>query len=141
MADGETRHASCVAWADRAVVILGAAGQGKSGLALQLMALGCTLVADDRVILRRDGDMLIAACPPAIAGLIEARGVGILTAKTQPKAQVVLVVDLNETEAKRLPDRRWTRISGLDLPLIARVDVPHFAAIILQLLRSGWSDA
>ena len=136
----ETHHASCVALGDSAVLILGAAGRGKSTLALQLMALGGVLVADDRVRLWADGDRLLAASPPAIAGLIEARGAGILTAACQPRAQVTLVVDLDQTEDQRLPDRDQIRLCGCDIPLIKRIDGPHFPAIIVQILRAGWSD-
>lgn len=140
MTPPETRHGTCVAWDDRGVLILGAAGRGKSALALHLMALGCTLVADDRVQLRADGDRLMAECPPAIAGLIEARGVGILNAACRACASVVLIVDLDQTEDQRLPDRAYTRICGCDIPLIKRIDGPHFAAIIVQFLKAGWSD-
>ncbi|WP_322890560.1 MULTISPECIES: HPr kinase/phosphatase C-terminal domain-containing protein [unclassified Yoonia] len=140
MTQPETRHGTCVAWDDRGVLILGAAGRGKSALALYLMALGGTLVADDRVVLQADGGRLVATCPPAIAGLIEARGVGILNAACQARATVALVVDLDRTADQRLPDRASTRICGCDIPLIKRIDGPHFAAIIVQILKAGWSD-
>jgi HPr kinase/phosphorylase len=136
----ETHHATCVALGDRAVLILGAAGRGKSTLGLQVMALGGVLVADDRVLLRADGDRLLAECPPAILGLIEARGVGILHAAYQARAQVALVVDLDQSEDRRLPERAYTRIYDCDIPLIKRIDGPHFPAIIVQILKAGWSD-
>ena len=136
----ETHHATCVALCDRAVLILGAAGRGKSTLGLQVMALGGLLVADDRVLLRADGDRLLAECPPAILGLIEARGVGILHAAYQARAQVALVVDLDQSEDRRLPERAYTRIYDCDIPLIKRIDGPHFPAIIVQILKAGWSD-
>ena len=61
-------HASCVALDRRAVLLRGASGCGKSALALQLMALGATLVADDRVILRLRDGALAASCPASIRG-------------------------------------------------------------------------
>ncbi|MEO0929959.1 MAG: HPr kinase/phosphatase C-terminal domain-containing protein, partial [Pseudomonadota bacterium] len=102
----ETIHATCVAWRDRAVLILGQSGSGKSALGLELMALGCQLVADDRVILSRNGGTLIARCPDTIMGLIEARGIGILSAAPAPPTAIRLVVDLDSEEAARLPPHR-----------------------------------
>ena len=46
-------HASCVSYENHAVLILGPSGIGKSSLALQLMALGAVLVADDKTCLRK----------------------------------------------------------------------------------------
>ena len=68
-------HATCVAWEGRAVLIRGASGAGKSSLGLELMAWGCGLVADDRTELWAREGRLMARCPVAIRGLIEARGV------------------------------------------------------------------
>ncbi len=65
------RHASCVAYGGRGVLILGASGRGKSALALRLMALGAVLVADDRTDLCREGDSVMARAPDAIKGMIE----------------------------------------------------------------------
>ena len=74
-------HASCVAWKGRGLLIGGPVGSGKSSLALQLMAFGADLIADDRTALSADRDGPPVAAPVApIAGLIEARGVGILPA-------------------------------------------------------------
>ncbi|MDA3887407.1 MAG: serine kinase, partial [Allgaiera sp.] len=58
-------HASCVALDGRGVLILGPSGAGKSGLALQLMALGARLVADDRTRLNPRAGRLIARAPSA----------------------------------------------------------------------------
>ncbi|WP_019956646.1 HPr kinase/phosphorylase [Yoonia vestfoldensis] len=140
MTQPETRHGTCVAWGDGSALIIGASGRGKSALALQLMALGCTLVADDRVLLRPVSDGVLAECPPSIVGMIEARGAGILNAACQARAQVSLVVDLDQSEDQRLPALIKTRICGCDIPLIKRIDGPHFAAIIVQILRAGWSN-
>lgn len=133
-------HGTCVALGQNGVLIIGAAGRGKSALALQLIALGCVLVADDRVAVTNDGGGLLAICPPTIAGLIEARGIGILTAATLPEARIVLVVDLDRNEVARLPARRHVQLLGCDIAVIHRIDGLHFAAAILQILKSGWSE-
>lgn len=136
----DAHHASCVALNGKAALLTGKSGSGKSALALQLIALGCGLVADDRTILTRQGDQLVATCPSTIAGLIEARGIGILNVVPVASAQVVLMVDLDQLEAARLPQRRFITVLGCDLPLIWRIDHAHFVPAIFQILTSGWSD-
>jgi len=134
-------HASCVALdARHAVLILGPSGSGKSALALQLIALGARLVADDRTLLRPDGASLIASAPATIAGRIEARGLGLIDLPHLPEAAVTLAVDMGTLETDRLPPRRMTRVLGHDLPLVHKVDGPHFPSAILLYLQHGRSD-
>lgn len=130
-------HASCVATGGRGALIVGRSGSGKSGLALQLMALGAELVADDVTELRRLSEALSASAPPALVGLVEARGVGLLTAEHARSALVTLVVDLDEIESRRHPPARTTTIGGVELPLIRKVDDAHFPAAVLQRLKGG----
>jgi HPr kinase/phosphorylase len=132
-------HASAVAFNARAVLILGASGSGKSSLALSLMALGADLVADDRVALTcRDG-VPWASAPDALPDLIEARGVGLLNATRIEGAWVSLVVDMGSVEPDRHPSRRDVSVLGMTLPLVQKVDGPHFPAAILQYLKHGRS--
>jgi len=133
-------HASTVALGSRAVMIRGASGSGKSALALELMALGCGLVADDRTILIRRGDDLVADCPSTIAGLIEARGVGLLAAVPAGPSRVSVCIDLDQIETERLPPHRSISYLGVSLPLIHKVERAYFAAAILQYLKAGRSD-
>jgi len=140
MAGPVTLHASTVALGDTAVLICGAAGRGKSALALQLMALGLVLVADDRTILQMERGRVMATCPAAISGLIEARGVGILSASPRAAAWVGLAVDLDQTETERLPPLRRIRLLGQDLPLLWQVPQAHFPAAIVQWLKAGRRD-
>lgn len=135
----ETWHATCVAWGDTAVLITGRSGAGKSALGLTLMGFGCVLVADDQVRLDLRGDQIIASCPQAIMGLIEARGVGLLRAQMAPPTGVALVIDLDSDEASRLPKRHMITALGRELPLIKRIPDAHFAPAILQLLKAGRS--
>ncbi len=130
-------HAGCVALARRGVLILGPSGSGKSGLALQLMAYGCTLVSDDRTAVAAREGVLVATSPAAIRGRIEARGVGLLAAEPTPFVRVVLAVDLAHLEADRLPPWRSHTVLGVELPLLHRVESAHFPAAILQYLKAG----
>lgn len=136
MTPGETIHAACVAWRARGLLILGAAGAGKSALALELIALGADLVADDRVALRREADAVIASPPAPLAGLIEARGVGLLRMPFVAAAAVTLALDLGGAETARLPPRRTTLLLGAAVPVILRPSVLRPGAI-LAALRHG----
>ena len=82
-------------------MLVGPPGCGKSDLVLRLMAHGFELVADDRVDVT-DG---IASCPGPLAGLLEARGIGIVRLPYRPRARLALIVDL-ATPADRLPAPR-----------------------------------
>lgn len=130
-------HATCIALRGRGLLITGASGSGKSALALQLMALGAQLVADDQVILEAGPGGVTAIVPDPISGLIEARGIGILTATPAGPVRLGLAVDLDHAESERLPPRRETRLLGQSVPLLYRVDASHFAASLIQFLAHG----
>lgn len=131
------QHASCVAAGGRGVLILGPSGAGKSALALQLLALGASLVADDQTALAVEDGQLIARCPAPITGLIEARGVGLLSVPTVPEAEVVLVADLAQQEDQRLPPRRKVTILGCEVDLVLQVQNGHFPAALMLYLSHG----
>lgn len=130
-------HASCVALDGRGLLILGAAGSGKSALALALMAFGARLVADDRTELFRRGEAVIARAPTAIAGLIEARGLGILRAEAAAEASLAAAVDLDARVQERLPQPHRIALLGCDLPLLHGPATPTLPAALLQYLKGG----
>ncbi len=130
-------YGSCVALGERAVLIFGQSGSGKSGLALQMIALGAVLVADDGVRLQRAGDLVLARPPENLQGLIEARGIGILSTVFRYDVPIVLVVDLDQAAGARMPDAQKYALLSLDLPLIFGKDVPNLAsALIVKLART-----
>jgi HPr kinase/phosphorylase len=130
-------HATTVVRERRAVLIRGASGSGKSALALELLAWGCALVADDRTELTREGERLVARCPMAIRGLIEARGVGLLQAEALEEAEIAAIVDLDHQEVERLPPWREEAILGVRLPVLHKPLNGPFAAAVLQYLKGG----
>lgn len=123
-------HATCVDLDGAAVLITGPSGSGKSALALGLIGLGAVLVADDRTVLTRQQDKLIASPPATIAGLIEARGVGILPVAHVAHAPVRLVVDLAQVEVARLPHAHSVTLLDIVLPCLHKVDAPYFPAAL-----------
>ena len=130
-------HASCVAWQGHGALILGQSGAGKSALALQLMAFGADLVSDDRTELLAEADVLTACAPATIQGLIEARGVGLMRVPFVPKAEIALVIDLDQPEPNRLPPQREITLLGISRPLVLAVPQPHFPAAILCYLQGS----
>ena len=135
----KTIHASCVALGNSAVLLFGPSGSGKSALALQLMALGADLIADDRTVLTVRDTGLMATCPPSIRGQIEAHGVGLLVADTTAQARVVLAVDLGVSEDERLPPLRHKIVLGQSIALLHTPAQRHFPAAIVQYLKGGRS--
>ena len=109
-------HATAVAFRGRAVLLRGRSGAGKSDLALRLLARGWRLVADDRCDLVRRADALWVSAPPALARLIEVRGVGVVRVAAAPRARVALVVDLVAGRVPRVPVPRTLRLLGVAVP-------------------------
>ena len=112
-------HASCAAREGYGVLLLGPSGSGKSDLVLRLLDHDFTLVADDRVDLI-DG---VASVPPALAGLLEVRGLGILRIPHAGATRVALSVDLGR--GARLPEP--TTDSRLGVPMV-RIDASSASA-------------
>ncbi len=126
-----------VAVAGLGALILGASGQGKSRLAFELLALGGDLISDDGVWLDRDNRLIRPERAPA---LIEARGVGLLHARTVPAAALAVVVDLARSEPERLPPRREVAAPGGPVPLILGKGHPFLAAVLHHFLQHGRAE-
>jgi len=110
MTRGASVHASAVLVGERAVLIRGPSGSGKSRLAFDLILAGrsgqiprAILVGDDRVHLDTSGKELRVRPARELEGLIEIRGLGIRRCDFAPEAVVGLVVDLAADDAARLP--------------------------------------
>lgn len=131
-----TLHATAVAVDGQAVLLKGASGSGKSSLALEMMARGATLVADDRVILTGTANGVVLTCPEPLCGLIEARGVGLLHARYLSPAKLCLVIDMDQIERDRLPPDRTITYHAQTFPLLHNVESQHFPAAILQYLHA-----
>lgn len=119
----------------RAVLLRGPSGSGKSDLALRLIEAGGRLVSDDQTHLVRRGRSLIATPPPALAGMIEARGVGIVRLQRNQllaQARVALLVDLVPPERiERLPEPQTETLIEITVP---RLDLTPFEGSAVQKL-------
>ena len=129
-------HASAVAFGESGLLICGKTGVGKSALAIELMALGATLVSDDQVHLTETEGGIMMSAPPLINGQIEARNMGIITTTAQP-AWARFLVDLDKTETERLPEPRETVIKSTPLRTFYRVESPAFPSMLYVLLQGG----
>ena len=132
-------HATAVAWGPRAVLLLGPPGSGKSDLALRLIDRGWVLVADDQVELTRDGETLRAAAPATIAGLIEARGVGLLQRAAVGGMPVTIAFDLTVTP-DRLPEPQARAIGGIALPCLALAPFEASAPLKVEAALTLWGN-
>lgn len=130
-------HASAVAVDGRGCLITGASASGKSTLAIEMIALGAELVSDDRVDIRRADGRLVMSAPAAIAGMIEARGAGILRLGGRGEAPLALIVDLDTPENARLPEPRRRELLGIACPLLLGRARAGLAALLVVLLRAG----
>jgi serine kinase of HPr protein (carbohydrate metabolism regulator) len=104
----------------RGVLIEGPSGGGKSDLALKAIEAGFRLVADDRVVVWRSGEALFGRAPPPLAGLIEARGHGVVHEPAIALARIVLAARCVE------PGQPIERLPDPDARIIADIAVPSF---------------
>ena len=126
-ADPSTIHGSAVLVGDRAVLITGPSGTGKSRLAFDLLLAGkagqidpVRLVGDDRLYLTAEGGRLLVRPGRNLEGLIEIRGLGIRRCDHVGEAVVGLLVALAATDAGRMPDSAALQATllGIKLPRI-----------------------
>ncbi|MDX2028118.1 MAG: serine/threonine protein kinase [Alphaproteobacteria bacterium] len=129
-------HASCVAIGGQGVLIAGPSGAGKSDIALRLIDGGAQMVTDDQTELRLEKDSLLALPPPAIAGLMEIRHLGLVKMPFTPQARVKLYVELTPLDEKleRLPEVDLCYL--LDHP-VRRIRLPGFAASTPAKIRAA----
>lgn len=113
---------------ERAVLLRGPAGAGKSSLALRLIAAGeagslpfVRLVGDDRVHVEAANGRILVRPAEGLAGLLEVRGLGIRRLPFEPLAAVGFVVDLAAPDAARLPEGEalMALLEGVPLPRLA----------------------
>lgn len=130
------------------VLLTGRPGVGKSELALELIARGHRLVADDATELALLGpDDLCGGCPPLLQDFLEVRGLGVLDiramfgeAAIKRRKRLGLIIHLLRPDDPALPEPN--RLSGnrgtreiLDVP-VPEITLPvapgHHLAVLVE---------
>ncbi len=143
------------------VLVTGESGIGKSESALDLIARGHRLVADDTVeIYRRTEGVLIGTCPALTRHHMELRGLGVINvrdlfgvAATRSSKRVELVVQLERWEPGQAYERLglddvFLEVLGVSIPLVRMPVAPGRNVAMLvevaarnQLLRASGRHA
>jgi HPr kinase/phosphorylase len=132
-------HASAVLVGARAILIRGPSRAGKSSLAWRLIKAGQTgqlpftrLVADDRAVLEVHHGRLLVRAAPALAGLLEIRGLSLRKLAYEKAAVVGLVLDFVSAEPPRLPlpADLSVNISGVRLPRMATQSIEQALSLV-----------
>jgi HPr kinase/phosphorylase len=127
----QLHHGVVLSVCGEGVLLGGASGLGKSGIALELIARGHQLVADDAPLLHRlaGTDRLFAVSPPLLADLLEVRAAGILDISklfgddaTLAVAPVDLCIDLVRDFQPAAEQRLQAFQSRIN---ILGVEIPH----------------
>ncbi|MBC6444128.1 MAG: HPr kinase/phosphatase C-terminal domain-containing protein [Alphaproteobacteria bacterium GM202ARS2] len=133
--DAMTVHATTVCWKGRGLLLRGAAGSGKSDLALRLIAQGARLIADDLTTLYRKGDRLEARLPNVpsfFRGKLALRGAGLLHMPYRQKTRIHLVADLSPEPSDDPYPSLSCQLMGLTIPRI--VCSPFEASADIKML-------
>ncbi len=129
-------HATTISLEGYGIMICGAAGIGKSALALDLLndahgfdyvlVNSCNnyLVADDQTyvgITKLEGkNQLIARCPKTIEGLFEVRGLGLINLPFKSPAALHLYIEIIDRLPVRMPEPSdlSRQILGVDIAFL-----------------------
>jgi serine kinase of HPr protein (carbohydrate metabolism regulator) len=137
-------HATAIALGPMGFLIEGPSGCGKTSLALaaidQMRSQNqfAVLVADDQCVLETANGKLIANCPPALTGLVEMRGLGVVHHPNLLAVVINCVIRLIEPEnVVRMPDQKFAMIAGLKLPVfeLPQRQIAVSAPILMQIVK------
>ena len=121
------------------VLIVGSSGSGKSSLAINLLALGSKLVADDQCELVKKNNRFSVSKPASLPNSIEIRGIGLVSVPMVVETSLDWVVNMDEAEKERMPDLRFTEIDGYKIPTIFGKNMDDLASRIFVLVSNTLS--
>lgn len=128
-------------------MLLGPSGSGKSDLAVRLIddpgygidgeQMIAVLIGDDQVMLTHQSGALSVSPATALAGLLEIRGVGIVTCPYLAQASLRLVVKLMpQASIERLPEPSGTDFKAFGIT-VAAIEVDASQPSAPARVRSG----
>ncbi|MGI9423165.1 MAG: HPr kinase/phosphorylase [Hyphomicrobiaceae bacterium] len=146
----ELLHGTSIAFGERAALLTGPPGSGKSDLALRCLALGRSavcpvafqLVSDDQTLVTVADFGLAISAPDTIFGKMEVRGLGVVDMPAVRQARLVLRVDLVAGPVERMPDLRARTARILDHEIYRIVlnpfefSAPEKLAMTMQLIAN-----
>jgi HPr kinase/phosphorylase len=132
-------HATCVDVKGSGVLIVGRSGAGKSSLAVGLLALGSSLVADDQCELIVKNKGFSISKPASLPNSIEIRGIGLVSVPMIAETSLDWVINMDEVETERMPNLKFTEISGDRIPTIFGKNVDDLASRIYVLVSNSLS--
>lgn len=112
-------HATAVVIDGQGLLLTGASGSGKSDLAMRLIDRGAKLLCDDYCDILDSDDAPLIVAKPAIAGLIELRGVGIVQMPHVACAPLALVLQLGKAPERLPDDQQRIALAGWSVPAFA----------------------
>ncbi len=113
-------HANCFRFNQKAILLRGKPGSGKSDITLRAIEeANASLIADDQVKLHVQDHKIFASAPRSLAGLLEIRGLGFLKLPYIEKSEIGLIVDLVESELiPAFAQENYETLDGISLPCI-----------------------
>lgn len=151
IASRTTIPATAIARDGYGVLLRGTSGSGKSDLALRSVSVPITLpgdeqpmpfrlISDDQTELARANQDLLASPPTTLNGLLEVRGIGIVSLPFSSGVPVRLVVDLTSDAIERMPEYPGSSVMlmglAIDLIQVSPFEVSAPLKIALALRRS-----
>ena len=121
------------------VLIVGSSGSGKSSLAINMLALGSKLVADDQCELVKKNNRFSVSKPASLPKSIEIRGIGLVSVPMVVETSLDWFVNLDEADKERMPDLRFTEIDGYKIPTVFGKNMDELASRIYVLVSNALS--
>jgi serine kinase of HPr protein (carbohydrate metabolism regulator) len=140
MTANQQLHGTAIAYGVAGLLLVGISGSGKSTLAAAMLQQGAELIGDDQLILTEASGYIQVAPAPTVAGVLELRGLGLISMPHIAQHALHLVVELTMDAEERLPTPQTRTFLGIDLPAIQVQPVPYTSASSLLLYLKAMQE-